>query len=201
MVAERLAIFVGSVGQLLGGEVGNGRDGHGSTVPELRLRLQVSRYNLPMAFVVNDEHKSMEAHAALRDVLYLFYDLTKYQGFSGDHDTGSFDAWRYVNCEVFGGWLDPDDLALLHEGSAAALLSNLIDIWDQGDGDRASLGEYTSMLDAGRLQHLPEAEFAARQGLEGEDALMRELPRVYDAYVLDRLRALHEGGRRTGADE
>lgn len=77
-----------------------------------------------MAFVVNDVQKSMEAprHSA---TCYLYYDPMKGRGCSGDHDTGSFNAWRYVNCEVYGAWLDPDDLALRDESSAVALLSNL----------------------------------------------------------------------------
>lgn len=147
-----------------------------------------------MPFVVDDEHKSMDAHAAIRDVLYLYYDLTKYRGFTGDHDTGSFKAWRYVDCDEYGGWLDPTDVALLHEGSAVALLSNLIDVWSQARGDPVRLREYASMLDAGRLDHLPVAETAMRAGLKDESSLMRELPAVYDAYVLERLRVLHDDG-------
>jgi hypothetical protein len=62
--------------------------------------------------------------AALRDVVLLLRPI-KGGGCSGDHDTAPFNARRYVNCEVHGAWLDPDDLSLLDESSAVALLSNL----------------------------------------------------------------------------
>lgn len=153
------------------------------------------QYNAFVPFEVNDARTAHEAQAAIRDVLYLYYDLTKYRGFSGDHDIGTFNAWRFVNCEVRGGWLDPDDTALLHEGSAVALLSNLIDIWDQGGGDPSALREYASMLDAGRLSHLSLAETAMREGLNGEPQLMTALTAVYETYVLGRLRTLLDDGR------
>jgi hypothetical protein len=79
----------------------------------------------------------LDAEAAMRDMLFLYRDLTDYRGFSGDHPTGTFRPWRWLACESKTGWGSCDDVQLLREGSAVALIVN-----------------------AGRFDHLPSARAA-----------------------------------------
>jgi hypothetical protein len=66
-----------------------------------------------------DGGTSEAADAAMRDFLWLYRDLTRYHGFSGDHPTGSFHPWRWLACTAVAGWGDDDDVRLLQR---AALL-------------------------------------------------------------------------------
>jgi hypothetical protein len=114
-------------------------------------------------------------------MLFLYRDLVAYGGFVGDHDTGTFKHWRFLDCEARGGWASDYDLALLHRGSAASILVFMIDEWVQG-GVREVSPEYPAALSTGRFDHLPEAKTALEAGLRGKRRCSR-----------DRLRAL-EGG-------
>jgi len=74
----------------------------------------------------------------MRDILFLYRDLTSYRGFTGDHPTGTFRAWRWLVCESKTGWGSCDDVQLLQEGSAVALIVDLIDTWDRAMGPESS---------------------------------------------------------------
>lgn len=131
-----------------------------------------------------DQSTWEEAEAAMRDILWLYRDLTAYGGFSGDHPTGSFHPWKWLSCESTGGWGTEDDARLLREGSAVALLSGLIDTWDQADGE--GVDTYKSAVRAGRFDHLPTAREAVAAGLAGTDSpeFTERVKVVYDEYVL-----------------
>jgi hypothetical protein len=132
---------------------------------------------------VVDGYRWEEAKAAIRDILWLYRDLTRYNGFSGDHPTGSFHPWKWLACE-YGGWGDEDDIRLLQEGSAVALLSKLIDTWDQGSGLRVET--YEAAMRTGRFDHLPAARDAVSAGLSGTDdpQFTARSRVVYEEYVL-----------------
>lgn len=124
----------------------------------------------------------LEAEAAIRDILFLYRDLTDYEGFSGDHNTGWFNAWVFLDCSFEAGWGDADTKRLLQEGAAVALLSDMIDWWTQADG--ANIDTYRAAVEAGRFDHLPLARGAAAAGLDGEEAMDPFLDAVYEEYVL-----------------
>jgi hypothetical protein len=70
-----------------------------------------------------------EAENAIRDILFLYRDLTDYHGIVGDHDTGTFKAWKFLDCSLDDGYGGAETEKLLHEGAAVALLSEIIDWW------------------------------------------------------------------------
>ncbi len=123
-----------------------------------------------------------EAQDAIRDILYLYYQLTDYNGIVGDHDTGSFKPWRFVDCVLDGGYGGPDVEKLLRQGAAVALLSEMIDWWTQGSG--SGIDTYRAAVDQGRFDHVPTARRAIVAGLEGEEAMIPHLDAVYEEYVL-----------------
>jgi hypothetical protein len=90
-----------------------------------------------MPLHIADSETAQRASSAIRDILFLYRELTAYNGYSGDHDTGTFDPWEFVDSTGEEGWASPDDLNLLHEGSAVAILCWLGDEWSQGGGARA----------------------------------------------------------------
>jgi hypothetical protein len=132
-----------------------------------------------------------EDQLVIRDILYLYRETTDYTGISGDHTTGAFDPWRYLACEADDEWRDHDDALLLRQGSAVALLSDLLDTWDAGGPDES----WRSALEAGRFDHLPEARRAVAAGLETEAAMYPHLAVVYDEYVLAYFEMLAREGR------
>ena len=123
-----------------------------------------------------------EAEDAIRDILFLYRDLTDYYGIVGDHDTGSFEAWKFLNCTVEEGYGDAESERLLHQGAAIALLSEMIDWWTQGSG--SNIDTYRAAVDGGRFDHLPAARAAVAAGLEGEEPMIPFLDAVYEDYVL-----------------
>ena len=123
-----------------------------------------------------------QAEQAIRDILFLYRDLTDYNGIVGDHDTGQFKAWRFLDCSVDGGYGGPETEKLLHEGAAVALLSEMIDWWTQGSG--SGIETYRAAVEQGRFDHLPLARMAVIAGLASEEAMFPHLDAVYEAYVL-----------------
>jgi hypothetical protein len=89
---------------------------------------------------------------------------------SGDHDTGMFKPWDFLDCTVEEGYGGAHAEQLLHQGAAVALLSWLMDWWEQGwpAGDPAT---YRAALEAGRFDHLPAARAAVVAGLDGPDSM------------------------------
>jgi hypothetical protein len=88
-----------------------------------------------------------QAVAALRDVLYMYYDLiTSYGGFGHSIDTGTFDPFFYMDCYVNEpkGYTFGIDIDLIHKGAAVALLCRLSDYWD--DYDEAPGGEFAAYI-------------------------------------------------------
>jgi hypothetical protein len=140
-----------------------------------------------------------EAQEAIRDILFLYRDLTDYTGIVGDHDTGTFKPWKFLNCSLDGGYGGPETEKLLHEGAAVALLSELIDWWEQGSGN--GIDAYRAAVDQGRFDHLPTARRAVVAGLEGDnDALLPHLDAVYEEYVLGYFAALSRARRQRDTD-
>src|SRR4051794_41657003 len=75
-----------------------------------------------------------EQQEAIRDILFLYWGLTDFCGISGDDHLGSFDPWKWLQCEADydgGVWRSYDDALLLREGSAVWLLSGFV-----GGGER-----------------------------------------------------------------
>ena len=123
-----------------------------------------------------------EAEQAIRDILFLYRELTDYFGIVGDHDSGTFKPWTFLDCSVEDGYGDADTEKLLHEGAAVALLSEMIDWWTQGSG--SNIQTYRAAVDQGRFDHLPTARTAVVAGLDGEEAMIPHLDAVYEEYVL-----------------
>lgn len=136
-----------------------------------------------------------EQQQAIQDILFLYWSLTDFCGISGDDHVGSFDPWKWLQCEADydgGVWRSWDDALLLRQGSAVALLSELLDDWDRGGPDERL---WTVALEGGRFDHLPEARRAVQAGLEGPEGMEPHLAVVYDEYVLAFFEMLAREGR------
>jgi hypothetical protein len=88
-------------------------------------------------------------------------------------------------------WRSYDDALLLRQGSAVALLSELLGDWVARD-PAGSCGRSRSK---GRFDHLPAAHRAVQAGLEGPDEMYAHLDVVYDEYVLAFFETLASEGR------
>jgi hypothetical protein len=133
-----------------------------------------------------DAEDAKRAQDAIRDILYLYRELVAYGGISGDHDIGRFDAWEFLD---YRGYAIHGDLKLLHEGSAVALLCDLLDEMEQRGG---SSERYRDALASGRFDHLPQAKSAIGLGIAGVDELIEASGPVYRDYVIGYLATLVE---------
>src|SRR5262245_43087987 len=57
-----------------------------------------------------------EVDDAVRDILFLYRDLTDYDGLTEVGETGTFDPWRFLDCTL--EYDDEDTAQLLHQGAA-----------------------------------------------------------------------------------
>jgi hypothetical protein len=136
-----------------------------------------------------------EQQRAIRDILFLYRGLADTRGISGDDHLGSFDPWRWLQCEPDydgGVWRSYDDALLLRQGSAVALLSEWLGEWQHGEPDEHL---WKVALEERRFDHLPEARSAVQAGLEGTDGMYPHLAVVYDEYVLAFFEMLAREGR------
>jgi hypothetical protein len=140
--------------------------------------------------IINTENLDL-AVAAIRDILYMYYDLiASYRGFGHNIDTGEFDPMAFLTCslEVPAGQGFGLDLELLHEGAAIAILCDLSDSWDERDGptlDWPRLAWAQQQLSSGAFSSMPTLERAVRLGFEGtEDDFRHALEGVYGEYVI-----------------
>ena len=127
------------------------------------------------------------ANVAIRDILFLYRDLTNSGQFAEGHDVGTFNPWAYLNVRLDGG-LPRDDVELLQAGSAVALLTLYSEALENGAADEQQRAALRGGLTSGRFEHLPEAEAAVRAALgagdDPDDRAMRSaLDRVYEVYV------------------
>ena len=105
---------------------------------------------------IDDMATAKRAQHAIRDILYLYRELLACGAIVGDQDTGTFDPWEFLRATSYG-YSTAEDLKLLHEGSAVALICDLIDEIEQRGGD----GELTrDGLANGCFDHLPVAKAA-----------------------------------------
>lgn len=137
---------------------------------------------------INEENYSV-AIAAIRDILYMYYDLVEsYEGFGHNIEIGSFDPIFFVDCYLFEpkGCSFGIDVNILHEGSAVGILCKLSDFWDehqtQPEGKFAL--EVKQILSESRLDHLPLAEKAIKLAFEDEEKFRDLLDEVYEKYVV-----------------
>ena len=137
----------------------------------------------------------VEAISAIRDILYLYYDLVEsYNGFGHNIDTGTFDPIFFADCYLFepSGTTFGIDVNILHEGSAVAILCKLSDYWDENGllPNDEFVTQVKRILSEGRLDHLPLAEQVVREAFQNEENFRDMLDEIYKIYVLKRFRKL-----------
>lgn len=138
-----------------------------------------------------------QAIAAIRDILYMYYDLVEsYEGFGHSIETGSFDPIFFADCYLFEreGTTLGIDVNILHEGAAVAILCKLSDYWDDNDMsvEDEFLLQVKQILSEGKLDHLPLAEQAIKIAFDDEEEFRDTLDEVYKNYVVRRFRKLAE---------
>lgn len=141
-----------------------------------------------MKITTNNVH---EAENAIRDILYMYYDLVKsYRGFGHNIDCGKFSPLNYIDAvlEEPEGYTFAIDLELLQIGSAVALLCDLVNMWDEFETSDVQvwpiIGQIKTALISGRFGHLPELQKAIELGLgNSEEAFRKEISSIYQKHV------------------
>ncbi|MCL2310264.1 MAG: small ribosomal subunit Rsm22 family protein [Proteobacteria bacterium] len=139
------------------------------------------------------------AQDAIRDILYLYVDMvSSYGGFGHGLETGRFSPFEFIDAKVLPppGYTFELDEALLHAGSAIAILCAVSDCWDEQESVSFNwpiIKAAREALDAGRFDHLPEIKQAFLLGF-GTDlaAFTKQLEVVYQNHVLAYFRSLSD---------
>jgi hypothetical protein len=144
---------------------------------------------------INEENYP-NAISAIRDILYMFYDLKEsYEGFGHNIETGSFNPLSYADCYLSEppGYAFGIDVEILHEGAMVSILCRLSDYWDDieevPETDKFVI-EVRHMLSKGRFDHLPLAERAISAAFSDEGKFRELLVQIYQDYVVERFRKL-----------
>lgn len=137
---------------------------------------------------INEENYPT-ALSAIRDILYMYYELAQEGWFQHNIDTGTFDPLFFADCwfcESPGGGCSID-VDLLHKGSAVAVLCNLSDIWDEtGEIPETEFANQVKhALEDDRFDHLPLAEHTIRLAFQNEEQFRESLAEIYKIYVLE----------------
>ena len=117
----------------------------------------------------------LEAQQAMRDILFMYFDLAEsYRGFGHGIDTGTFDAFKYleVEAEPLRGFTV--DIDLLWQGSAIALLCGLYDHWvEHEDVSHASpwLNRLRRFVSDGRFLHCEDVGTLIAEAFERNPGL------------------------------
>jgi hypothetical protein len=157
-----------------------------ASVPERRLRSTGHTQSMSAMHIV-DAQTGKRAQDAIRDILYLYRDLVAYEGVVGDHDLGAFDPWEFLQATRYGSWVIDDDLKLLHQGSAVAIICDLVDEMEQRRGD---IERVRQALESGLFDDLPTAKEALQVGLAGPRQMVDASAPVYREYVIGYLSSL-----------
>ncbi|AFY73632.1 hypothetical protein Syn7502_01572 [Synechococcus sp. PCC 7502] len=132
-----------------------------------------------------------EAENAIRDILYMYYDLVKsYKGFGHNIESGKFNPLNYIDAvlEEPIGYTFAVDIELLQNGSAVALLCDLVNMWDEFETSDVQVSPIIDQIKAalvsGRFRHLPEFQKAIELGLgNSEEAFRKEIISIYQKHV------------------
>jgi len=132
-----------------------------------------------------------EAENAIRDILYMYHDLVRsYKGFGHNIDCGKFNPLNYIDAvlEEPEGYTFGIDLELLQNGSAVALLCDLVNMWDEFETSDVQawpiIGQIKAAIASGRLVHMPELKKAIELGLaNSEEAFREEIIIIYQKHV------------------
>jgi len=142
-----------------------------------------------MKITTNNVH---EAENAIRDILYMYYDLVRsYKGFGHNIDCGKFNPLNYIDAvlEEPERYTFAIDLELLQNGSAVALLCDLVNMWDEFETSDVQeawpiIGQIKAAIASGRLAHMPELKKAIELGLaNSEEGFRKEINSIYQKYV------------------
>ena len=147
-----------------------------------------------------NEFTSVIAQDAMRDILYMYWNLaSSWGGFGHNVETGRFNQYLCIDATLEDtGWSEVADLKILHEGSAIKLLCFLSDHLDEREEPPSPLSWFgqrlRDLLNLGRLDHLPEAKIAIELGLLGDSGQFRsQLALIYKLYVVGRLNEIFHG--------
>jgi hypothetical protein len=121
----------------------------------------------------------------------MYYDLVRsYKGFGHNIDCGKFNPLNYIDAvlEEPEGYSFAIDLELLQNGSAVALVCDLVNMWDEFETSNVQvwpiIGQIKTALISGRLKHMPELQKAIELGLaNSEEAFRKEIIFVYQKQV------------------
>jgi len=152
--------------------------------------------------VINEDNH-LEANQALRDILFLYTDLAEsYDGFGHGIDTGSFDPYRFLDADT-DGYVSPDQLGLLRQGSAVALLCGFYDFWNEAERVNVAhpwVDRLRTALEQGRFRYCPDIgdiiHEAFERDLRDDDPWLHEaVSPIYDKYIREYFSRLGAGRR------
>ena len=156
----------------------------------LKLSVNLSFVRHPNTTMNITENNYQLAYAALRDILYMFVDMVEsYKGFGHNIDTGVFSPLDFIDAPIFEppGVTFGIDVALLQNGSAIALLCELLNAWDETGSWKINshfLYQIRKANEEHRFSHLPEIQEAFDLGFgDDEAAFLDQLQVVYKKYV------------------
>jgi hypothetical protein len=126
--------------------------------------------------------------------------VSSYGGFGHNLETGRFSPLEFIDSKMLPppGYTLGIDEALLHEGSAIAILCAISDCWDEQESVSFSwpiIKTAKEAFDAGRFDHLPEIKKAFLLGFGSDETVFREqLQKVYKNHVITYFEKLSKKG-------
>lgn len=133
-----------------------------------------------------------EIKQAVKDILFMYAECTHdYRGFGHGIDTGSFDAFKFleIDADEFEYLPSPATLQLLKEGAIIKILCEIYDAWcEYEDFYYTYFERHKLWLNDGRFWEFSEVEHLMKRLFRENPSLSEtwveeEFKQIYDKYV------------------
>ena len=143
-----------------------------------------------------DEVTYFTAKDALKDILFMYYDMSTYNGFGHNVECGAFNPYWFLKVKIVqNGFVSENEATAIEQGASIKILNWVNDYLDDNSLNNIEVNSspWYHLINHGKLSHLPEAESALKAAHTDYDLFQSELKLVYKTYVLGFINANFSG--------
>ncbi|TQF67825.1 hypothetical protein [Pseudoalteromonas luteoviolacea] len=144
------------------------------------------------SYSIDDRDKAI---SSIKDVLYMYTTLVKYNGFFDDFsfENGKFDPFHYIDCHADKLGISEEEALLLNEGSAVKIICEVLFYWGQGNHPEENI-EYIDaakkLIKSGRVDHLNKLRSALITSIESDEEFWKISNDLYQEVVVGYFQSL-----------
>lgn len=138
----------------------------------------------------NDQEKFEQhqlARNALKEIIFMYHEIVNSGGMSAiPADVGCIDEDSFIDCDASNYSIYEEEAEMLHAGVAIKMICDVNHSWDSVGRNLTSsqrIIDIQTMLNNGRLAHMPDLEKALDLGIKDQKELNATHNNLYNKYV------------------